>query len=277
MMGFLYVIPIPQKSIFKIGIATNLDDRISNHQSNWRSEFGEIDKSKILYTKASSISKIRLIEQYFKYRFENFLAGVDVSGHTEIYTIECFDNMLSEINNFVESLGVKRLEEYKSNKQKNSLVKTQQTLECRIEKRFLKSKAIDEENKNRVEYFVQKMNSLKGKVELKYSDLSYYLVLNVLEGWNIPRSDFDSNVFPHGLSFLSGNGWFSFIESWGGADGKLDHINFNRKNLFYTKLMYPEIWEKLNWEFKNTLDGLEIYKEKALREIENHNEIKKTW
>lgn len=276
-MGFLYVIPIPQKSIFKIGIATNLDDRISNHQSNWRSEFGEIDKSKILYTKASSISKIRLIEQYFKYRFENFLAGVDVSGHTEIYTIECFDNMLSEINNFVESLGVKRLEEYKSNKQKNSLVKTQQTLECRIEKRFLKSKAIDEENKNRVEYFVQKMNSLKGKVELKYSDLSYYLVLNVLEGWNIPRSDFDSNVFPHGLSFLSGNGWFSFIESWGGADGKLDHINFNRKNLFYTKLMYPEIWEKLNWEFKNTLDGLEIYKEKALREIENHNEIKKTW
>lgn len=277
MMGFLYVIPIPQKSIFKIGIATNLDDRISNHQSNWRSEFGEIDKSKILYTKASSISKIRLIEQYFKYRFEKFLAGVDVSGHTEIYTIECFDNMLSEINNFVESLGVKRLEEYKSNKQKNSLVKTQQTLECRIEKRFLKSKAIDEENKNRVEYFVQKMNSLKGKVELKYSDLSYYLVLNVLEGWNIPRSDFDSNVFPHGLSFLSGNGWFSFIESWGGADGKLDHINFNRKNLFYTKLMYPEIWEKLNWEFKNTLDGLEIYKEKALREIENHNEIKKTW
>lgn len=277
MISFFYVIPIPQKSVFKIGIATNLEDRILNHQANWRNEFGEIDKSKILYTKASSISKIRLVEQYFKYRFENYLAGVNVNGHTEIYTIDCFENMICEINKFVESLGVKKLEQYKSDKSKTIIVRPRQTLNYRIEKRLLKSKAIDEENKNRMEYFVQKMNSLNGKVEMEYSELSYYLVINVLEGEDVPESDFDSKLFPHSLSLLSGWGWFSFIESWGGAVGKLDHIHFNRKNLFEAKLMYPEIWEKLNWEFKNTLDGLDIYKEQMLRKIEKRNEIRKTW
>jgi hypothetical protein len=41
--------------------------------------------------------------------------------------------------------------------------------------------------------------------------------------------------------------------------------------------MYPEIWEKLNWEFQNTLDGLDVYKEQALRKIERRNEISKKW
>jgi hypothetical protein len=276
-MGFLYIIPIPQKSVFKIGIASNLEDRISNHQANWKNEFGKIDKSKILYTKASSLSKIKHIEQHFKYRFERFLAGINVSGNTEIYNLDCFDEMVNEINKFVESLGVKKLEEYKPNKINPSFDRPKQTLEYRIEKRLLKSKALDDENKNSMECFVQKINSLKGKVKLEYSELSYYLVLNVLDGVNVPKSDFDSKVFPHSLNLLRGHGWFSFIESWGGTDGKLDHVNFNRKNLFEAKLMYPEIWEKLNWEFKNTLDGLDIYKEQMLSKIEKRNEIRRTW
>jgi hypothetical protein len=260
MVSFFYIIPIPEKSVFKIGIATNLKHRFLNHQANWRSDFGVFDKGQILYTKAESPNKIKLLEQYLKYTFKDNIAGVRVSGHTEIYKIECLNNLVEETNRMNKNLGIPVLEKYQP--KENETVILYPTKEERKQKKIEISKAINEENKTRLKSFVSVINSLKGKVELKYSDSSYYLLVNVLDGVNVDSSCFENASFQS--LRLSPYGGFTLIEATASNNGNLEYVRFLREHLSYAKIMYPDVWNSINWEFKNVVDGIDTSSNRKL-------------
>jgi hypothetical protein len=113
-MNYLYIIPIESKSAFKIGYTNDMNERLKNHQSNWRGKLGEIDRGLIQFIQSESIYKIKVIEAHLKYIFVDSIANLDVPGHTEIYSNSCLESLLLELRSCAKKYKLNPLRKYEA-------------------------------------------------------------------------------------------------------------------------------------------------------------------
>lgn len=255
-MNYLYVIPIPQESIFKIGITTNLEQRLIAHQTNWRAKLGVFDKSTVQYIKSTSAGKIDTLEKDLKYKFEQYLVGIDVSGHTEIYNLACIDLLIEELNRQADMYRLNALEAYEV-KTVNYTQAPYPTKEEREVKKKTKRQTVDVENREKINQFINDFNCSKHEFEL-FRNTNYSF------GFKINR-EFDSSGlfnkycdrFHLILSFPDGTGGYCCLEGTEFAhnsetSGEGD-IHFIKGGFVQIMKYYPELWDQMPIEIKSNL------------------------
>jgi len=117
----LYLIVFPQKSIFKIGKANDIHNRIHSLKAYWGDP--DLDQSYYVVADENLVFRIELA-------LKNILLGYkyecdDGDGKTEIFDIEALDIALKHLDIFLQSPVAEKLVIQKGIKQKFTNTKTQ--------------------------------------------------------------------------------------------------------------------------------------------------------
>lgn len=239
-MNYLYIIPIEKQSIFKIGITTNLHTRLNQHQSNWRESLGDIDMTKVKYLKSKSGGKISLIEQHLKYLFEENLANVNLSGHTEIYNISCFGSVMDELSSISSLYALGKICDYSP---ANVVPK-----KVRYKKEKDTLNELESENRMRIMSFTEHFRKEIGRMTISQnSNYSIWFKLNLADA----KNNYLDYVSPFRLTFDSPNG-NEGANCFLGARGGSDYLEFGliKSSLTLIKKTYPDLWREFPAELK---------------------------